>query len=395
MTTDSRMPRWTPVPPPNPALWRDGCLPAIDLFAGCGGTSLGLRDAGLDLRAAIEIDEDAAASYRLNLGFSPIIDNIGHVTATRLRKAADIGPGECFLLAACPPCQGFSSQRRLEKDEKERRNRLLLQVARIVHEMQPAYLLLENVPGLLKPGPALDLWNLFTARLRLLGYVPTQAVLDAADYGVPQRRKRLLCIARHHTAPVVDLPTPTHRNLIGAPPLEEDRLQQWRTVRDQIGSLPQLAAGEGSKDDPLHRAPSHSAEILERIRAVKEPGSSRASLPEHLRLRCHHEHHGHTDVYGRMWWDRPAPTITGGCNKPSKGRFIHPDQDRAITLREAALLQAFPADAQFKGTNDGIAAQIGNAVPPLLVKKLARPIVEAGLRWVADFESGARPTLAS
>jgi DNA (cytosine-5)-methyltransferase 1 len=205
------------------------------------------------------------------------------------------------------------------------------------------------------------------AALGALGYQTVSGVLDAADFGVPQHRRRLLVVGSRVANPA--LPAGTHaKNGAGG-------LLPHVTVRETIGGLPGLAAGERAAEDPYHRARRHSELNLRRLRAVPE-GGGRRDLPAELQLKCHEDHDGHYDVYGRMWWDRPAPTLTSGCTNITRGRFAHPEQDRAITLREAMLLQTFPTETVLVGNDDEKALQIGNAVPPLLAQRIAECILE-------------------
>jgi len=251
-------------------------------------------------------------------------------------------------------------------------------------ELLPAYLLLENVPGLYN-GLGQTLFLKARQNLEELGYIVSPWVLDAADYGVPQRRRRLIVLARHNSMPVLALGGPTHQNPATTPRLHTyPPLASWRTVAWAIQDLPPLTSGQVHQKDPLHAAPVHSVTVMQRIQAIPINGGSRVDLPRNLVLECHRDdkHTGHKDVYGRMHWDRPAPTLTGGCNKPSKGRFLHPDQHRAISLREAATLQTFPPGAQFVGAREEIAEQIGNAVPPLFVATLVHPFRAAFQEWV-------------
>lgn len=347
---------------------------AIDLFAGCGGMSLGLQAAGFDVRAAVEMDHSAAMSYRRNVGFSPIERDIRAVSGRQLLRSARLRPGECFVLAACPPCQGFSFQRRRNEGCHDPRNALVFDVIRIVRAVRPSYVLFENVPGLFQ-GVGKSLYQEIISLFHDLGYRVDDGVMDAADFGVPQHRTRLLALCSHESMPPVSLPSATHIEFSDTPHPSAGK-PQWRTVFDAIGELPPLASGEADVEDPLHVAASHGIRALQRIQAIPTNGGSRSALPPDLVLACHRDHKGHNDVYGRMWWNRPSPTITGGCTKPSKGRFIHPDQHRAITPREAALLQGFPARAWFAGSRDKVAEQIGNAVPPDFVKAVAQPVMQ-------------------
>jgi DNA (cytosine-5)-methyltransferase 1 len=329
-----------------------------------------LLKAGFAVRAAVEIDPIAARSYRRNVGLTPLVMDITKVDGKALLWAAGLRHGECVLMTACPPCQGFSSQRRPAEGMDDPRNRLVLDVARLTADVRPAYLLLENVPGLFN-GRGRTVYEEFLAFIvGKLCYEPCEDLLDAADFGVSQHRQRLMALFRRPGAPAVGLPRPTHG---------DQPLRRHTTVRDSISHLSALRAGQSDPTDPFHAASAHTEQTLKRIMAIPV-GGGRTDLPPDLALTCHKGHTGHYDVYGRMRWDKPAPTLTGGCNKPSKGRFVHPEQHRAVTLREAALLQGFPARAWFAGGRDHVAEQIGNAVPPLLLSAIARPIAHVWRR---------------
>ncbi len=345
----------------------------IDLFAGCGGGSIGFGEAGFSPVAAIEIDMNAATAYEANLGVKPLVKNIRRVKGPELLRSAGLNAGECTLLFGCPPCQSFTTLRKAAPatSRDRRRNTLYLDYLRLVGSVQPHHIAFENVPGMLSPR-----WHphfeALLAGLSNLGYRYTWEEIDAADYGVPQRRKRILVVASRMTEPV--LPRQTHS------PKAAHGLAAHRTVRDAIGKCEMLAAGERHASDPYHAARNHSDIALQRLRAIPL-GGARADLPEHLQLECHKGHNGHYDIYGRMWWDRPAPTLTSGCTNVTRGRFAHPDQDRAITLREAMLLQSFPTTAKLYGTGDQMALQVGNAIPPPLAMRVGDAIVameEAG-----------------
>lgn len=339
----------------------------IDLFAGCGGGSLGFKAAGFAPVAAVEIDKLAAEAYTANLGVAPIARNIRLVTGTALLRRAGIAKGACTMLFGCPPCQSFTILRKGSKatSRDRRRNTLYLEYLRLVGEVMPRHLAFENVPGMLS-----DRWRphfeALIEGLSELGYSSVWDEIDAADYGVPQRRRRILVVASRIRRPV--LPPATHGDVARA------GLARFRTVRDAIGGCRVLGPGEADPADPYHAARDHSEIALRRLRAVPE-GGGRADLPEELQLECHKGHNGHYDIYGRMWWDRPAPTLTSGCTNVTRGRFAHPDQDRAITLREAMLLQSFPRDAELRGTLDEMALQVGNAIPPLLARRIGEAVV--------------------
>ncbi|MEW6321503.1 MAG: DNA cytosine methyltransferase [Acidobacteriota bacterium] len=337
---------------------------AVDLFAGCGGLTEGLKQAGFRVVGAVEVHELAAKSYRLN---HPRVrlwnDDIRNVDAVALMEALRITRGDLHLLAGCPPCQGFSSLRTLngKRDVRDRRNLLTDDFLRFVEALEPQAVMLENVPGLAERRRFHEL----AARLRSMGYTVTWAVLDAARFGVPQRRRRLILLAAK--AAKVDFALPA---------------AQVTTVAQAIRHLP----APGSTDDPLHRIIGKRSErILALIKAIPKDGGSRSDLGEDQQLECHKKCDGFSDVYGRMRWDAVAPTITGGCLNPSKGRFLHPSQDRAITAREAALLQTFPPTYRF-ATDGGlyvVAEMIGNALPPELIRRHALQVL-AVLRGVSE-----------
>jgi DNA (cytosine-5)-methyltransferase 1 len=341
-------------------------LTFVDLFAGCGGGSMALQAVGFIPVAAVEIDRDAAGSYGDNLGLTPITEDIRQVTADQILGLGNIRPGELTLLVGCPPCQSFTILRRgIRPSAKDReRNRLPEEYLRMVDELRPRHIAFENVPGL-ADGCWADRFGALLDRLTAMEYRCEWGLLDAADYGVPQRRRRLVLIGSRVVRP--RLPAPTHGDL---------GLEPHATVRQAIGHLSRpllLGAPAGAADDPLHRSRRHSDIAIARLRALRE-GQGRIDLPEHLQLDCHRGHKGHYDIYGRMWWDRPAPTLTSGCTNMTKGRFAHPEQDRAITVREAMLLQSFPPEATLRGGIESMSLQVGNAVPFLLAEHIGRAV---------------------
>lgn len=334
---------------------------AIDLFAGPGGLSLGLQTAGFEIVIAIESDALAVETYALNHPSVMVRHaDIRDVDTAEVLAAAGLRVSDIQLCAGCPPCQGFSSVRTLNghRAVPDPRNDLISEYVRFVREIRPRAIMLENVPGLLNDAR----FESAVEELEALGYPASEGarILNAADYGVPQNRRRLVLLCVRHGRVRSPREVPGHR-----------------TVRDAIGGLPE----PGSSDDPLHDIPeTRSERVMELIRAIPENGGGRLDLPLSKRLRCHDGFDGFKDVYGRMRWDRPAPTITGGCHNPSKGRFLHPSAHRAITLREAALLQGFPADYSFSLTRgkSGVAAMIGNAVPPPLAAAQASALIAEG-----------------
>lgn len=333
-------------------------LKAVDLFAGCGGLSQGLKDAGFQVLAAVEIDRKARETYALNHPEIPLVgDDIRNVTSTELLNSINLSCGELDLLAGCPPCQGFSAMRRRNgpSEISDQRNDLIDDFARLAIELKPKLIMMENVPSIVKFHKFKNL----VSSLIGAGYSVTYEILDVALYGVPQRRKRLILSA----------------NLTGLAVLAKPHLLR-KSVRAAIESLP----AAGNSGDLMHDFPSkRSVKVLEIISHIPKDGGSRHSLPEEMKLGCHKRGNGFNDVYGRMKWDDVSPTITSGCTNPSKGRFLHPELDRAITLREAAILQGFPSDYKFniKHGKESISLMIGNALPPSFISSHAIIMAES------------------
>jgi len=343
----------------------------IDLFSGCGGSSLGFADEGFELRAAVDIDPWASETYAKNLGLKPVIGDLYRISGHAILKEADLDIGETDVLIGCPPCQGFTRMRKRFSKGGDPRNDLVLVFAERVAEIRPKVVLFENVPGILQTEEG----QYFKMLLRVLeenGYprsLMTWGILNAADYGVPQRRLRFILIAvRGDLGVKAELPPRTHAPYRVAKSLG---LRSWVTVREAIGTLPPLSAGEKDPSIPNHEAPAHSEKILRLISMIPKDGGTIRDLPREFWLRCHLRHEGYRDVYGRLWWNDVANTITSGCTNASKGRFIHPEQDRALTPREAARLQGFPDTFIFYGPLTAVARQIGNAMPPPLARAIA------------------------
>jgi DNA (cytosine-5)-methyltransferase 1 len=337
---------------------------SIDLFAGAGGLSYGLTTEGFKVTVAVEIDPISATSYKLNHQATKVlVEDIRNIRGPQLLKEAGTIKGELDLLTGCPPCQGFSSLRtkRRKQNVEDPRNNLILEILRLVRSTRPRALIVENVPGLTNDNRFTE----FRQGLAKSGYQSDYSIINASDFGIPQRRKRLVLIA--FRGKKVPSAWASYRG-------------ELRTVRDTIGSLEAAGkSGDMLHDIPENRTPS----MMERIRATPKDGGSRRDLPEELQCACHLRENGYFDVYGRMSWDKVSPTITSGCINPSKGRFLHPEEDRAITLREAALLQTFPQNYQFciERGKDHVARQIGNAFPPDLIKPIARVICRELKFW--------------
>jgi len=329
---------------------------AIDLFSGCGGLSLGLRQAGYRVLAAVEVDPKAQETYRLNHPEVQLCStDIRQLDPALLREQLGLGAGDLKLLAGCPPCQGFSRLRTRNKFASidDPRNNLVLEFQRFAEAFRPQNILLENVPSLKGDSR----FESFVAALEGMGYKCLVKVIDAADYGVPQRRKRLIMLA----------------SLSGLPSLPKP-VAERSTVRKALTGMRE----PGDMHDALHSIPENRSEAVRRIIGlIPKDGGSRRDLPAHLVLDCHKKSSGFSDVYGRMAWDKVAPTITSGCHNPSKGRFLHPESNRTITLREAALLQGFPSDYKFVVGHgkESIALMIGNALPPPLIAAHAGSLI--------------------
>ena len=329
---------------------------AIDLFSGCGGLTEGLKQAGFNVISAVEIEPLAAETYSQNHPEVNLINaDIRTIAAEDLMPRNGRNLATLDLLAGCPPCQGFSRMKLNNKNShlRDPRNRLIDEVLRLAVQLHPKVIMLENVPNLKKYSRYLT----FKRELKKLGYFVTDQVTDVADFGIPQRRKRLVFLASRLGS--IDHPTGPHTK---------------STVRDAINSIP----ADLSASDPLHNTlQKRSDRIMRLIHEIPKDGGSRTALSEEFRLNCHKKNDGYYDVYGRMKWDDVSPTITGGCINPSKGRFLHPEENRAITLREAALLQSFPVSYKFSLRKGKYAAaeMIGNAFPPKFSRIQANTII--------------------
>jgi DNA (cytosine-5)-methyltransferase 1 len=342
---------------------------ALDLFSGAGGTTQGLRDAGYAVFAAIENDLKAAETYAANHPDTLLLRrDIRRVQAPALSRRIDAAGLTLDLLTACPPCQSFSTLGSGEAADP--RNALVSSVGRFISNLRPHVVLLENVPGIRRERRF--------ARLiaEMEGdYVVAQYMVQAADFGVPQNRRRLIALGVDRA-----LGIEPPRDLRSALPPGFD------ASRHTAGDVLKEVSALNSETDPVHRARRLRPKTLERIRVVT-PGGGRVQLPAHLQLDCHGklERRDATSIYGRIDPAGPAPTMTTRCTTPSCGRFVHPVEDRGITLREAALLQTFPLDYRFCGGHDQIERQIGNAVPPRLAEALGvivAALLAAG-HWVA------------
>jgi DNA (cytosine-5)-methyltransferase 1 len=340
---------------------------ALDLFCGAGGLSLGLVQAGVEVVAGVDAWDVAIETYRRNFEHPGILADIAQTTPRDLRRRSNASLDDLTLVAGGPPCQGFSIQR--IGPDHDARNRLILEFGRLATSLAPEYIVMENVLGL-TGGRGLAVLNQLCDDLLLAGYLTNVVVVNALDYGVPQNRRRVLVIGRRPGSVELNLAPPT-------------RLPET-TVWDAIGDLPAPAIpGTVEADDPLHVESRLSGLNRCRLEHIP-PGGGFEDLPVELRANCHKggaEKIGHRGVYGRLDADRPAGTITARFDSFTRGRFAHPFEHRNLTLREGARLQSFPDTFRFNGNREEITALIGNAVPPLLARRVGNALMLAvGLR---------------
>lgn len=348
----------------------------VDFFAGAGGMTCGFtqtRQSGLVFQhvGAFDIDRQALETLRINNSVPTFEKDVRELAEqpTRLTELIpEIAQSESrppLVFVGCPPCQGFSAHRK--KDHRDdARNSLVDSFASIVIEFMPDAIVMENVPEIFS-GRYSKYYKAAARRLKSAGYSLSEAIVDASEYGVPQRRRRALVLGA--LSGTIEVPDPVVSS------------KEVRTVRDAIGHLPHLLSGQTDPLDPWHRAPKHTPRILEKISRIPEDGGDRRDLEVEDQLACHSgidetATRGFTDVYGRLRWDRPSVTITAKSSTPSCGRFLHPTQNRNISVREAALLQSFPHNYVFTGGLVNQYRQIGEAVPPLLARHLANAVLD-------------------
>ncbi|CAH0120687.1 Modification methylase HaeIII [Paenibacillus sp. CECT 9249] len=337
---------------------------SIESFCGAGGLGLGLHNAGFKIATAFDINEPAVLTYQMNLSKNCFTADITKLKGDDLLKIAGLHDKNLDLFAGGPPCQGFSKQKRGAHLGDER-NKLVLEYARIVKEITPRFFMLENVSMLgQKRGKEFisEIENL------LKDYILYPHFYNSADYGLAQTRERFIIIGKHSS-----IKTPFK--------IPEPTVTKWKTVGEILGGLPEPP--ESPKEEhpyfPNHQRANVSEINIKRFSFVPQGGGWK-DIPEEFRLECHKNADttkgGWPDVYGRLRWDGQAPTITGGFDSFTRGRYGHPLYNRPLTPREAARLQGFPDSYRFYGTKHDVRHQIGNAVPPLLAKAIGLEIIK-------------------
>ena len=334
----------------------------VDVFCGAGGLTRGLEDAGIDMALGIDIDPACEFPYQANNHAAFLMKSVMEVTAAEVHSA--FADAQFRLLAGCAPCQPFSTYSRGRSNPTNERWNLLSEFQRLVMETNPHLVTMENVPRLRQER----LFTNFVAALEDKGFNVFHGVVNCSDYGVPQQRMRLVLLASVLGEVRLMRPTTPDGGRIA--------------VRQAIGALPAIKAGEICRSDPLHQACRLSRLNLERIRASR-PGGTWRDWDEDLQSACHRKKSGRSypSVYGRMVWDEPSPTVTTQFYGFGNGRFGHPDQDRAISLREGAILQSFPESYRFVPDDAPVRRKtvgrlIGNAVPVKLGAVIGKSMVQ-------------------
>ncbi|WP_192797248.1 DNA cytosine methyltransferase [Bacillus cereus] len=348
----------------NYALDYQGSIDVIDFFSGCGGVSTGFKAITSVIpsyreRGAVDIDIKANMTYEANLGIKPKHMDINELVMKNKFEINDlfgIKEKRPLVLIGCAPCQGFSSHSKKLRNTDDIRNTLVGTFAKVAAKIKPDFVVMENVPELL----AKKYWGNFLEFKNTMedsGYYVRATIVNMAEYGVPQARFRAVVIA-------------SRRKFLMPKGFLE--MGNFRTVRDAIGYLPSIEPGTADENDPFHVTARHQKSTIETIASVPKNGGNR---PSGVGPKCLDKVKGFSDVYGRLYWDRPSITITNYARNPASGRFSHPEQDRGLSVREAALLQGFPSNFIFEGTFDEKFRQIGNAVPPRFSAYLAAHIL--------------------
>jgi DNA (cytosine-5)-methyltransferase 1 len=335
-------------------------ISAIDLFCGVGGLTMGLAQSGIKVNIGVDIDPNCEYAYSINNKSKFLLKSVAELKGAELGK--NFTPGTFRLMAGCAPCQTFSTYNQKASADDERWW-LLSHFQRLVKETKPDFVTMENVPGL----TAKDVFRRFHKSLKMQGYNLWFDIVDCAQYGIPQSRNRLVLLASKHGP--IELITP--RRYAKSP----------KTVRQAISHLKPIKAGDSDKLDPVHASCDLSDLNKQRI-LLSVPGGSWQDWPEEIKAECHKRESGKTyaSVYGRMEWDKPSPTLTTQFYGFGSGRFGHPDQHRAISIREGAMLQTFPKNYKFFPSDKPLGFKplgrlIGNAVPVKLGKVIGQSII--------------------
>ena len=347
----------------------------FDFFCGCGGASAGLQASGMEIAFGLDSDLDAERTFRANFPEAAFVgDDIAHVAASALDDMVHASAGHPLLFTACAPCQPFSRQRNCAAPPNNAFLDLLDHLSRFLRRFRPELIFVENVPGLRDGSLGAKVFGRLIQVLEELDYFTSHQIVPSQDHGVPQRRARLVLLASVF-GPVA-FPFRTHG--------DSAQQTEYATVGEWIAALPAISAGETHPHVPNHRAARLSPLNLRRIQATPPGGGWRDLPPDLLPESRKAGFRGFTDVYGRLKWDAPAPALTTRCISYSNGRFGHPREDRAISVREAACLQTLPLDFVLTGNLNSQARQVGNAVPPLLAERFGECIASHLAGIVAD-----------
>lgn len=342
-------------------------LKAIDFFCGGGGMSYGLQQSGIEIIAGIDCETNCKRTYEANIKHAKFIEvDVFNLSEIDLKKSLKLKRNDDDLvLVGCSPCQ-FWSIINTDKKKSEKSKNLLVEFERFVKYFKPGYIVVENVPGVLRKKVESGLEN-FISWLELNNYKVHFDVHNTVDYGVPQNRKRFTLIANRVTDTEIT-------------PIKSKRKKTVRDVLGEENGFKKIEAGRKDTTTFMHSVPKVDELTLKRIKKVKKDGGNRMSFANDskLQLSCFiGKDNSFKDTFGRLWWDRPSPTITTRFNSVSNGRFVHPEENRGLSLREGATLQSFPKNYRFLSNSTGnIARLIGNAVPPEYAKRIGRAIIK-------------------
>lgn len=350
-------------------------LGVVDLFSGAGGMSCGFaRHGSFRILGAADLEvakpsggpgsTSCNSTYEANHGLRPANVNLATTEPAELEAHFNFTPEDVDVLISCAPCTGFSQKQSKNHSNDDKRNLLVRRTALFAQAWKPKYILIENVKELLN-GKHRHHFEGLRNDLIALGYEIDAGVHDLSTFGLPQRRLRALVVAKLGSHLAANMPT----------------VRTPRTVRDAISHLPPLAAGETHPSDSMHVCPKMGEATLARMQAIPKDGGSWIDIPPelaHLRIPSMNTKKpgSFPDIYGRLSWDKPAPTVTRECSSPGNGRYTHPEQDRLLSVREMSLLQGYPEDYVFIGNLSSKYRQIGDAVPPLVSALLAKIVAE-------------------